>query len=40
MHSTIADLGTGAASMSGNALLSDELATARLETQPLNLLSE
>ena len=30
MHSTIADMGTWAASMSGSALLSDELASARL----------
>ena len=30
MHSTVADLGTWAASMSGSALLSDELAAARL----------
>lgn len=32
MHSTLADLGTWAASMSGSALLSDELAAARLES--------
>ncbi len=31
MHSTIADLGTWAASMSGNTLLSDETAEARLQ---------
>jgi D-alanyl-D-alanine carboxypeptidase len=31
MHSTIADLGIWAASMSGNALLSDEFAQARVE---------
>jgi D-alanyl-D-alanine carboxypeptidase len=31
MHSTISDLGIWAASMSGNALLSDELAATRLE---------
>ena len=37
MHSTIADLGIWAASMSGNALLSDELAAARLETHLLEV---
>jgi len=31
MHSTVADLGIWAASMSGNALLSDEMAEARLQ---------
>ena len=31
MHSTLADLGTWAASMSGSSLLSDELAAERLE---------
>ncbi len=31
MHSTVADLGTWAASMSGSSLLSDELAAERLE---------
>ena len=36
MHSTIADLGTWAASMSGNALLSDELAEARLQVKDIN----
>ncbi|MEA2025778.1 MAG: serine hydrolase [Chloroflexota bacterium] len=35
MHSTIADLGTWAASMSGNALLSDELAEARLQVKDI-----
>jgi D-alanyl-D-alanine carboxypeptidase len=31
MHSTLADMGTWAASMSGNSLLSDELAAERIE---------
>jgi D-alanyl-D-alanine carboxypeptidase len=37
MHSTLADLGTWAASMSGGSLLSDELAAARLEMHDANL---
>ena len=37
MHSTLADMGTWAASMSGSALLSDELAAERLEMHDANL---
>ena len=37
MHSTLTDLGTWAASMSGNALLSDELAAERLELHDADL---
>ena len=36
MHSTIADLGIWAASMGGNALLSDELAKTRLQWKDIN----
>jgi D-alanyl-D-alanine carboxypeptidase len=38
MHSTVADLGTWAASMSGSSLLSDELAAERLEMHDAGLL--
>ena len=37
MHSTVADLGTWAASMSGSALLSEELAAERLEMHDAGL---
>ena len=37
MHSTLADLGTWAASMSGSSLLSDELAAQRLELHDAGL---
>jgi hypothetical protein len=37
MHSTVADLGTWAASLSGSALLSDELAAEHLETKDVGL---
>jgi len=38
MHSTVADLGTWAASMSGNSLLSDELSAERLEMHDAGLI--
>jgi len=37
MHSTVADLGTWAASMSGSSLLSDELAAQRIEMHDADL---
>jgi hypothetical protein len=37
MHSTLADMGTWAASLSGNTTLSDELASERLELHDAGL---